>query len=334
MTALHTGLWKLTISISVLGAIVVEWPGPTSPALAQAPAKKATGPLRVHPTNPRYFTDGTKNPDGSLKAVYLTGSHTWNSLQDGAFFTAENADPPPRFNFEAYLDVLQQHNHNFIRLWRFEQPRFYYWLDADSSVLRTPTSRQGLQFSQPHPWARTGPGTDAIGKLKFDLTRFDEEYFDRLRSRVIAARDRGIYVSVMLFEGGSMRRGNMAFWPGHPFKGGNNVNRIKVPDDDGPGFGPQVQSLLVPAVTELQKAYIRHVVDTVNDLDNVLYEVGNEFEFTPANTEWQYWVVKFVKDYEATKPKPHPVGMVCQMHHPWKTSVPDDPRNAVLFNGP
>jgi hypothetical protein len=22
----------------------------------------ATGPLRVHPTNPRYFTDGTKEP--------------------------------------------------------------------------------------------------------------------------------------------------------------------------------------------------------------------------------------------------------------------------------
>ena len=36
----------------------------------------ATGPLRVHPTNPRYFTD-----DGN-KAIYLTGSHTWSNLQD------------------------------------------------------------------------------------------------------------------------------------------------------------------------------------------------------------------------------------------------------------
>ena len=36
-------------------------------ALTAAPA---TGPLRVHPTNPRYFTDG------SGKAIYLTGSHT------------------------------------------------------------------------------------------------------------------------------------------------------------------------------------------------------------------------------------------------------------------
>ena len=38
--------------------------------------REATGPLRVHPKNPRYFTDG------SGRAVYLTGSHTWSNLQD------------------------------------------------------------------------------------------------------------------------------------------------------------------------------------------------------------------------------------------------------------
>jgi hypothetical protein len=45
---------------------------------------KASGPLRVHPTNPRYFTDGTKTSNGSLRTVYLTGSHHWNNLQDSA----------------------------------------------------------------------------------------------------------------------------------------------------------------------------------------------------------------------------------------------------------
>ena len=34
------------------------------------------GPLRVHRENPRYFADGTG------KAVYLTGAHTWNLLPD------------------------------------------------------------------------------------------------------------------------------------------------------------------------------------------------------------------------------------------------------------
>jgi hypothetical protein len=41
-----------------------------STAIFGAPAG---GPLRVHPINPRYFTDSTTNADGSLKAIYLGG---------------------------------------------------------------------------------------------------------------------------------------------------------------------------------------------------------------------------------------------------------------------
>lgn len=43
----------------------------------------AKGPLRIHPTNPRYFTNGTTNRDGSPKAVYLTSSPAWNELENG-----------------------------------------------------------------------------------------------------------------------------------------------------------------------------------------------------------------------------------------------------------
>ncbi len=50
-------------------------------------AADAAGALRIHPTNPRYFTDG------SGKAVYLTGSHTWSSLQD-----LGTSDPPAAFD--------------------------------------------------------------------------------------------------------------------------------------------------------------------------------------------------------------------------------------------
>jgi hypothetical protein len=42
------------------------------------------GPLQVHPANPRYFADCRG------RAVYLTGSHTWDSLQD-----LGQSDPPP-----------------------------------------------------------------------------------------------------------------------------------------------------------------------------------------------------------------------------------------------
>ena len=85
--------------------------GADEPPAAQPP-QRTPGPLRVHPTNPRYFTDGMKMPDGSWKAVYLTGSHTWANLID-----CGPSDPPPVFDFDAYLGFLQQHHHNFIRLW-------------------------------------------------------------------------------------------------------------------------------------------------------------------------------------------------------------------------
>src|SRR5262245_14452585 len=68
-------------------------------------AAPALGPLRVHPANPRYFTDGTKTPDGTFKAVYLTGSHTWGNLTDGYKY--------PEFDFTRYLNFLGKYNHNF-----------------------------------------------------------------------------------------------------------------------------------------------------------------------------------------------------------------------------
>jgi hypothetical protein len=46
-------------------------------SMAAMGATPAAGPLRVGTVNPRYFVD----PDG--RPVYLTGSHTWQSLQDG-----------------------------------------------------------------------------------------------------------------------------------------------------------------------------------------------------------------------------------------------------------
>src|SRR5262245_6362983 len=70
------------------------------------------GPLRVLPSNSRYFTDGTG------RAVYLTGSHTWWNFQDGG-----RSDPPPNFDFIEYLDFLKRYNHNFVRLWVMEQAR-------------------------------------------------------------------------------------------------------------------------------------------------------------------------------------------------------------------
>ena len=65
-------------------------------------------------------------------------------------------------------------------------------------------------------------------------------------------------------------------------------------------------------------------MDTVNDLDNVLYEVSNE-SGQPYSDYWQVRVINFVKQYEATKPKQHPVGMTFQ----WRGGS-----DLTLYNSP
>ncbi|MCS7237572.1 MAG: DUF6298 domain-containing protein [Thermoguttaceae bacterium] len=242
---------------------------------------QAAGPLRVLPKNPRYFT-----ADGE-RAVYVTGSHTWANLQDQGL-----SDPPPVFDFEAYLNFLGRYGHNFIRLWRWEVPRWNYG----------PARKGQTSFCQPHPWLRTGPGEAADGKPKFDLTRFDEGYFARLRERVLAAGKRGIYVSVMLFEGHCLQFAEEG-WQFHPFHPNNNVNNLQMNWQD-------YYTLANQAVWELQTGYLRRVMDAVNDLDNVLYEVCNEAG--PYSTQWQYQVIRFVKEEARRRGKEHPVGMTFQ----------------------
>jgi hypothetical protein len=160
------------------------------------------------------------------------------------------------------------------------------------------------------PYERSGPGVAADGLPRFDLTRFNQSYFDRLRARVAAARDRGIYVGVMLFQGWSVWHfdaGRNA-WAYHPFRAPNNINGINGdPGDDGEG--EETHSLRLPAITALQETYIRKVVDTLNDMDSVLFEISNETKPSASSQAWEYHMVEYIKAYEATKPRQHPVGV-------------------------
>jgi hypothetical protein len=250
----------------------------------------ATEPLKVHPSNPRYFTDGTGKP------IYLTGSHSWFNLQDGGY-----TNPPPVFDYTGYLAFMQAYNHNFMRMW--------VWENAWGTV-------EGARkfYHSPLPYERKGPGLALDGAPKFNLKQFNQAYFDRLRQRVIAARNQGIYVSIMLFQGWSIqkkKRSPWNLWLGHPFNRNNNVNGING-DLNGDGNGEECHTLLEATIIALQEAYVRKVVDTVNGLENVLYEISNEEPATSENTKWQYHIINYIHSYEISKFKQHPVGMTVQ----------------------
>jgi hypothetical protein len=273
-------LKPLLISLVAFGLLSLN--GEHAPA--GDPDGRTAGPLRVHPDNPRYFTDG------SGRAIYLTGSHTWSNLQDQG-----PTDPPPKFDYARYLDFLQEHNHNFIRLWAWEQARWAPWSDGKGP---NPTD----WFIQPNPYARPGPGTALDGKPKFDLATFDHAYFERLRARVQQAGERGIYVSVMLFQGWSSAKGGHGGtpWRGHPYHPENNIQ-----DFNGNRKGDQGPDLNDPGVRERHATYIRKVIDTLNDLDNVLFEVTNE----GGTRDWDRFVVDTVRNEEKARLRRHPVGL-------------------------
>jgi len=286
----------------------------------------AAGPLVVSKANPRYFTIGTGDPAGR-QVVYLTGSHIWNNFHDGLGPGPDCAGAPEHNDYAAYLQFLRDHGHNFIRLWRWEQ-------------FKSQAAGGGFHLCMtPQPWPRTGPGTAADGKPKFDLARFDPAYFERLRDRVVAAGRQDIYVAVMFFDGWAL---HLSPAPdnveGHPFHAASNVNGIGITSI----LDYQVLPL-DPSVQALQEAYIRKVVDTVHDLPNVLYEVANESSGGGSvdealaqmmgmpevpewgdSTRWQYWVIDVVRQYEQQQGYArHPIGMTMQFPVQDQTRVND-----------
>ena len=133
----------------------------------------------------------------------------------------------------------------------------------------------------------------------------------------------------MLFEGWAMQFSAGA-WEGHPFGQQNNVNGIDG-DQNKDGKGLEFHTLADPAVTALQEAYVRKVIDTVNDFDNVLYEISNENH--PPSTEWQYHIIRYIKNYEKSKPKQHPVGKTFQYRGGKNESLFKSPADWISPNG-
>lgn len=230
-------------------------------------------PLRVHPENPRYFQDSAG------RAVLLAGSHHWDSLVDRVV----GSEP---FDFEGYLDRLAGWGHNYIRLWTHEA-----WLHPIG----------------PLPFSRTGSGLALDGLPKFDLERFDPEYFGRLRARVARAVERGFYVGVLLWNGWSIHsKGFGNPWSHHPFNRENNSNGVDG-DPDARGEGSDVHSLRVGAVLRAQERYLRKVVETVGDLDPILWEISNE---SPGSSiEWQRHWALVLRGIERERGKVHPIGV-------------------------
>jgi hypothetical protein len=267
-------------AILLFGVTGMVW-GALPDAFSTSTSKPIKVPLRALATNPHYFTDG------SGKAIYLTGSHTWNNLQDWG----TNGSIQP-LDFPAYVQMLVAHHHNFTLLWATELPTFH-------NLPTTASSPPDFSVT-PQPWQRIGLGNASDGKPKFDLTKFNQAYFDRLRDRVHQLHAAGVYAGIYLFTGEWLLRFRFA-GDGYPFTVSNNVNGI----DDGGGLA-SVMMTAPNDITAIQDTYVKKVIDTLNDLPNVLWIVSEE---APTHsTWWNSHLIALVRSYEAGKPLQHPIG--------------------------
>ncbi len=244
-----------------------------------------TGPLTVHPGNNLYLSDG-KGP-----AIYLAGFEFWDSLAFSGGLASDG------ITWNQYLSAVAPYSPNCVRVWLWSELSKFSYPSYDVHTSKA-------------IWQRPGPGTALDGLPKWDLSQFNQSYFDELRQRVIAAGNLGMYAVVMLGEGHATVNSDSPWnWDGHPFNSSNNINSI-----DG-GDGSAVHTLASAASVTIQENYINKVIDTLNDLNNVVYEIGNEFQPGTANDDWQEALISHIKSYESGKAKQHLVLRSVQSSH-------------------
>ncbi|MDO9118144.1 MAG: putative collagen-binding domain-containing protein [Nitrospira sp.] len=258
-------------------------------------AMPAQASLSVSATNPRWIVNSTTG-----KAVYFSsiGGGPEGSLQFNATFRGLQdiqRAAPVTTDFTAALASVRGAGLNHMRLWQLEQRA---WASAahfkDGTYLRVPIDQL--------PYLLTGSRIDrttgvSVAVGVYDLSRFSQDYFDRMRSRVQEALAAGVYPSVMLFSSGHLEYDDYSI--GHPYQAANNANGIDA-DMNGNGKVEETMTLVNPRITAFQDEYICKFVDTFKDIGGVMFEVTNEVQGR-GSEDWQSHVMDQIRECERQK---------------------------------
>ena len=222
-------------------------------------------PISLHPENPHYFLWRGK------PTVLITSGEHYGALLNRAF------------NYKRYFATLQSHGLNLTRTFSgaYCEP-----VGAFKIVRNTLAPAAGDLIC---PWARTDSPGYANGGNKFDLTKWDPEYFQRLRNFVSEANRHGIVVELVLFC--PFYKDGM--WDLSPMNVRNNVNGI------GNMARTEVYTLGHEDLLAVQDAMVRRIVEALKDFDNLYYEICNEPYFGGVTEEWQDHIAGVIVEAES-----------------------------------
>jgi hypothetical protein len=252
-------------------------------------------PLRLHPGNPHYFEYRGK------PAVLITSAEHYGAVLNGAF------------NYVRYLDTLRDDGMNLTRIFA----GVYRERPEDFGIANNTLAPMPAVFVSPFARSETLGALDGLNK--FDLTQWNAAWIERLRDFVSQAARRGIVVEVTLFC--VFYRDHM--WEASPLNPRNNVQGIAegIPRTE-------VLTLKHPAMVKLQEAFVRKVIETLNEFDNVFFEICNEPYVTNVPDDWQRHIARTISAVEAGLPKRHLIAQ--NIANNGKKIVDPDPNVSVF----
>ena len=240
-----------------------------------------TAPLSIDAGNPYLF-----RYDG--RPLVLAGSQNLRLHADFAFARDIPAIMSEPGGLADFFDAYRERGWNFYRLWCYH-----------STGLGAVGSPNG-EFTSPLPWLRTGPGNANDGLPKFDLSRYEQAFYDRLEQVVAVGKEHGIIFAIMLWDAYAF--GGTSFIEGSPWHEPNNINGVAIQtagaDDNGWSgmFGSPE-----PDVVDFQNDYVKKTIDVLNGYPNLMWELSNELYGSP----WHEDLRDLIRSYEAGLPYQH-----------------------------
>lgn len=230
-------------------------------------------PLALHPDNPHYFLWR-----GRPEVIITSGEHYGAVL---------NLD----FDYRRYLDTLAKDHLNGTRLWAGSYAETRGNFNIANNTLAPALGR----FIA--PWARSDESGAFDGGNKFDLTRWNDEYFKRLKDFISYASSKGVVVEVNLFC--PMYEESM--WNMCPMNARNNVNGVGKVSRHEPLTLDKSDGLLA-----IQEAMVRKVANELREFDNVYFEIVNEPYATKPRVpdDWERHMTHVLADTMKDWPQP------------------------------
>ena len=240
--------------------------------LAIAPGTVSAEPLALHPDNPHYFLYRGK------PAVLVTSGEHYGAVLNRAF------------DYKKYLATLAADGMNLTRTFpgAYVEPAGAFKIERNTLA---PAAGKLIC-----PWARSKTPGYKNGGNRFDLNRWDDAFFRRLKDFMAQADKHGIVVELNLFT----PMYEDAQWNYSPMKGSNNVNGIgKV------GKHAVYTTDKEPALFAVQEAMTRKIVTELNGFDNLYYEICNEPYFGGVTRTWHDRITDVIVATEKSLPKKH-----------------------------